>query len=94
LLVHVEKDLAERRSAMHDFVEFVIKRLVDKPDGVQLLQEEKETNKVVFQLRVEKEDVGKVIGKKGRTANAIRILLSAIAAREGKRAILEIIDKE
>jgi len=79
---------------MHDFVEFVIKRLVDKPDGVQLLQEEKETNKVVFQLRVEKEDVGKVIGKKGRTANAIRILLSAIAAREGKRAILEIIDKE
>jgi len=79
---------------MHDFVEFVIKKLVDKPDGVQLAQEEKETNKVVFQLRVEKEDVGKVIGKKGRTANAVRILLSAIAAREGKRAILEIIDQE
>jgi len=79
---------------MHDFVEFVIKKLVDKPDGVQLSQEEKETNKVVFQLKVEKEDVGKVIGKKGRTANAIRVLLSAIAAREGKRAILEIIDTE
>ncbi len=79
---------------MHDFVEFVIKKLVDKPDGVQLSQEEKETNKVVFQLRVEKEDVGKVIGKKGRTANAVRVLLSAIAAREGKRAILEIVDKE
>lgn len=78
---------------MHDFVEFVIKRLVDKPDGVQLAQEEKEANKVVFQLKVEKEDIGKVIGKKGRTANAIRVLLSAIAAREGKRAILEIIDK-
>jgi len=74
---------------MHDFVEFVIKKLVDKPDGVQLSQEEKETNKVVFQLKVEKE-----IGKKGRTANAIRVLLSAIAAREGKRAILEIIDTE
>jgi len=79
---------------MHDFVEFVIKKLVDKPDGVQLSQEEKETNKVVFQLRVDKEDVGKVIGKKGRTANSIRILLSAVAAREGKRAILEIVDKE
>ncbi len=79
---------------MHDFVEFVIKKLVDKPDGVLLSQEEKETNKVVFQLRVEKEDVGKVIGKKGRTANAVRVLLSAIAAREGKRAILEIVDKE
>lgn len=79
---------------MHEFVEYVVKKLVDKPDGVQLTQEEKETNKVVFQLKVEKEDIGKVIGKKGRTANAIRVLLSAIAAREGKRAILEIIDKE
>jgi len=79
---------------MHDFVEFVIKKLVDKPDSVQLSQEENETNKVVFQLKVEKEDVGKVIGKKGRNANAVRILLSAIAAREGKRAILEIVDKE
>jgi len=79
---------------MHDFVEYVIKKLVDKPDGVQLSQEEKEANKVVFHLKVEKEDVGKVIGKKGRTANAVRVLLSAVAAREGKRAILEIVDKE
>jgi predicted RNA-binding protein YlqC (UPF0109 family) len=79
---------------MREFVEYVVKKLVDKPDGVQLTQEEKETNKVVFQLKVEKEDIGKVIGKKGRTANAIRVLLSAISAREGKRAILEIIDKE
>lgn len=78
---------------MHDFVEFVIKRLVDKPDSVQLTEDEKEANKVVFQLRVDQEDVGKVIGRKGRTANAIRTLLSAVAAREGKRAILEIIDK-
>lgn len=78
---------------MHDFVEYIIKRLVDKPDSVQLTQEEKEANKVVFQLKVDPEDVGKVIGRKGRTANAIRTLLSAVAAREGKRAILEIIDK-
>ncbi len=79
---------------MHDFVDFVIKKLVDKPDGVQLVQDEKEANKVVFQVTVDQEDVGKVIGRKGRTANAIRILLSAIAAREGKRAILEIMDKQ
>ncbi len=78
---------------MHDFVEYVTKKLVDKPDSVQLTQEEKEANKVVFQLKVAPEDVGKVIGRKGRTANAIRTLLSAVAAREGKRAILEIIDK-
>ncbi|MCL5033508.1 MAG: KH domain-containing protein [Bacteroidetes bacterium] len=78
---------------MYDFVEYVIRRLVDKPDSVQLTEEEKEANKVVFQLKVDPEDVGKVIGRKGRTANAVRTLLSAIAAREGKRAILEIIDK-
>ncbi|MCL5268766.1 MAG: KH domain-containing protein [Bacteroidetes bacterium] len=78
---------------MHDFVEYVIKKLVDKPDSVQLAEEEKEANKVVFQLKVDPEDVGKVIGRKGRTANAVRTLLSAVAAREGKRAILEIIDK-
>ncbi len=78
---------------MHDFVEYVIKKLVDKPDSVQLTEEEKETNKVVFQLKVDPEDVGKVIGRKGRTANAVRTLLSAVAAREGKRAILEIVDK-
>ena len=78
---------------MHDFVDYVVRKLVDKPDSVQLDQEEKEANKVVFQLKVDPEDVGKVIGRKGRTANAIRTLLSAVAAREGKRAILEIIDK-
>jgi uncharacterized protein len=78
---------------MHEFVDFLVRRLVDKPDSVNLAEEEKEANKVVFQLRVDPEDVGKVIGRKGRTANAIRTLLSAVAAREGKRAILEIIDK-
>ncbi|MCL5020400.1 MAG: KH domain-containing protein [Bacteroidetes bacterium] len=78
---------------MHDFVDYVVRKLVDKPDSVQLSQDEKETNKVVFQLKVDPEDVGKVIGRKGRTANAIRTLLSAVAAREGKRAILEIVDK-
>ncbi len=78
---------------MHDFVDFVVKKLVDKPDSVQLTQDEKEANKVVFQLKVDPDDVGKVIGRKGRTANAIRTLLSAVAAREGKRAILEIVDR-
>ena len=78
---------------MQDFVEFVVKRLVDKPDSVQIVQDEKEANKVVFQLKVDAEDVGKVIGRKGRNANAVRTLLNAIAAREGKRAVLEILDK-
>jgi hypothetical protein len=44
---------------MHDFVDYVVRKLVDKPDSVQLTQEEKEANKVVFQLKVDPEDVGK-----------------------------------
>ena len=78
---------------MHDFVDYVVRKLVDKRDSVELTEEENEANKVVFELKVDPEDVGKVIGRKGRTANAIRTLLSAVAAREGKRAILEIVDK-
>jgi predicted RNA-binding protein YlqC (UPF0109 family) len=47
-------------------------------------------DKVIFTLRVSSKDVGKVIGRKGRTAQSMRVLLSAVAAREGKRVILEI----
>jgi len=47
---------------------------------------------VIFKLKVGEQDVGKVIGRKGRTAQAMRTLLSAVAAKEGKRAILEIAD--
>ena len=76
---------------MKEFLEFIAKHLVDHPNTVGLDQEEKE-NKVIFKLRVSAEDVGKVIGKKGRTAQAMRTLLAAVAAKEGKRAILEIED--
>jgi len=77
---------------MREFIEYIAKRLVDNPDNVSLEQEEKESNKVVFKLKVGESDIGKIIGKKGRTAQAMRVLLSAVAAKEGKRAILEIKD--
>ncbi len=76
---------------MKEFIEFIAKYLVDDPEGVVLEQEEKD-NKIIFKLKVAETDVGKVIGRKGRTAQALRTLLSAIAAKEGKRAILEILD--
>ncbi len=76
---------------MKEFVEFITRHLVDHPEGISLEHEEQE-NKVIFKLRVAGQDVGKVIGRKGRTAQALRILLSAVAARQGKRAILEIIE--
>lgn len=76
---------------MKEFLEFVAKHLVDDPGAVQVLQDTKE-ERLVFKLHVAPGDVGKVIGKMGRTAHAMRTLLAAVAAKEGRRAILEIED--
>lgn len=76
---------------MREFLEFVAKHLVDRPDAVSFVTEEKD-NRTIFTLTVDPLDLGKVIGKKGRTAQAMRTLLTAVAAKEGKRAILEIND--
>lgn len=77
---------------MKDFVEFIVKKLVDHPDEVRVSQIDSEKT-VIMELQVKEGDLGKVIGKKGRTAKAIRTLLTAAAAKQGqKRAILEIIE--
>ncbi len=76
---------------MEEFLEFVARRLVEQPDGVTVHREEKD-DKIVYRLEVAEPDIGKVIGRNGRTAQALRVLLAAVAAREGKRAILEIVD--
>ncbi len=76
---------------MREFVAYIAKQLVDNPDQVIIDHEEK-NGKIVLKLQVGQADVGKVIGRKGRTAQAMRTLLAAIAAKEGKRAILEIAD--
>jgi predicted RNA-binding protein YlqC (UPF0109 family) len=77
---------------MKEFVEFIAKQLVDQPDQVVVEQAEKEEGKVVFTLKVSEKDVGKIIGRSGRTAGAFRVLLRAVAAKNGKRAVLEIAD--
>lgn len=77
---------------MKEFVEFISKHLVDSPDKVVVEVKSEEEKKVVFALKVAADDIGKVIGKQGKTAQAIRVLLTAVAAKEGKRAVLEIID--
>lgn len=76
---------------MKAFVEYVVKALVDYPDKVDLREIDGE-RVVVFELRLEPTDVGKVIGKNGRTISAIRSLLTSAAAKNGKRAMLEIIE--
>jgi predicted RNA-binding protein YlqC (UPF0109 family) len=74
---------------MEEFLEFIARHLVAEPGAVKLECEEKE-EKMIFTLHVADADVGKIIGRKGRTAQALRVLLTAVAARQGKRVILEI----
>lgn len=76
---------------MKEFIEFIARNLVDKPEEVTITEEMRE-NKTVFKLKVGESDIGKVIGKQGKTAQAMRTLLSAVSAKEGKRVILEIVD--
>ena len=75
---------------MKEYLEFIARQLVDQPDHVRVDTEER-NEKLVCRLSVDPADVGKVIGKQGRTAQALRTLVVAAAARAGKRAMLEII---
>jgi Predicted RNA-binding protein (contains KH domain) len=74
-----------------ELVEFMVKSLVDVPEevSVNVIEGEKST---ILELHVASEDIGKVIGKQGRIAKAIRTILSASATKSGKRAVLEILD--
>ncbi|MCH7731395.1 MAG: KH domain-containing protein [Candidatus Marinimicrobia bacterium] len=77
---------------MKEFLERIVKELVDKPDEVSISPVESERT-IIYELRVGDGDLGKVIGKHGRTAQAIRTIMSAISAKEGgKRALLEIVE--
>ncbi|MEZ4705379.1 MAG: KH domain-containing protein [Bdellovibrionota bacterium] len=76
---------------MKELLELIVKQLVDKPEDVSVNEVAGEQTSV-FELRVNKEDLGKIIGKQGRTAKAIRTLLSAAAVKDSKRVMLEIID--
>ncbi len=74
---------------MKELIEYIARSLVDNPDQVQVLQGKRGPD-VSIRLRVAKEDMGRVIGKQGRVAGAIRILLNVAAARSGKSATLDI----
>jgi predicted RNA-binding protein YlqC (UPF0109 family) len=76
---------------MKSLVEYIAKSLVDEPDSVEVT-ELGDDEASVIKLKVSKDDLGKVIGKKGRTAKAMRTLLAAVATREDKRSTLEIIE--
>ena len=74
-----------------DTLEFIVSCLVDYPDDVRVEQEES-ARSVVYDLYVHADDIGKVIGRNGRTARAIRAVVNAAAVREDRNAIVEIVD--
>lgn len=75
---------------MKELLEMIAKTLVDNPDEVTVTVIEEEFN-TVLELRVAQEDMGKIIGKRGRIARAIRTLIKAYAIKEKKRVLVEII---
>ncbi|QVL58082.1 MAG: KH domain-containing protein [Simkaniaceae bacterium] len=78
---------------MKEFVEYIVKNLVDNPDKVNI-KEIGSTHTLIIELSVEKADIGKIIGKKGKTINAIRTLLMSVASRNGLRVNLEILEED
>ncbi|HEX5041092.1 MAG TPA: KH domain-containing protein [Candidatus Limnocylindria bacterium] len=77
---------------MKEFLEYVARSLVDKPDAVWV-KEEDEGDEKILTLGVDQEDMGRVIGRDGRIANAIRSLLRVMATRDGRHVELEIVDE-
>ncbi len=76
---------------MKDLIKYIAQALVDNPDKVEVSEVQGEQTSVI-ELRVSKEDLGKVIGKQGKTAKAMRTILSAASAKLHKRTVLEIIE--
>lgn len=75
---------------MKEIVEIIARSLVDHPESV-VVEEKEEDRMTVFELHVAQEDMGKVIGKQGRIAKALRTVVKAAATRENKRVTVEIV---
>ena len=76
---------------MKELIKYIVQSLVDNPDKVEVTEVISEQTSII-ELRVAKEDLGKIIGKQGRTAQSIRTILSAASAKVHKRAVLEILE--
>lgn len=76
---------------MKELVQFLAQQLVNNPEAVEVKETQGDTA-LIFELRVAKEDLGRVIGKQGRTAKSIRTILNAVASRTNRKVVLEIIE--
>ncbi len=74
-----------------ELLENIVKLIVDKPDHVEIREIPGE-RVIIYEVRVSKEDLGKVIGRQGRTAKAIRTILAAVSLKKGKKIVVEILE--
>ena len=77
---------------MKELLEYLARQLVDEPDEVEVEQFDEDDGTVVLELAVADDDYGKIIGKGGRTANALRTVVKAAAVKEGRRVLIDIVD--
>jgi uncharacterized protein len=75
-----------------DLIDFLARALVDNPDEVSVESFEEDDGTLVYELRVADDDVGKVIGRSGRTVNALRTVVRAASVREGRRVLVDVVD--
>jgi predicted RNA-binding protein YlqC (UPF0109 family) len=77
---------------VRDLVEYLAKALVDRPDEVTVEEFEEDDGTIVFELTVAEDEVGKVIGRNGRTVNALRTVIRASAVRHNRRVLVDVVD--
>ena len=77
---------------MKELIEFIAKALVDSPDAITVSEDEDADGTILVKLAAAQSDMGRIIGKQGRTAKAIRTILGAASAKEHKRTVLEIVE--
>ncbi|UCD05660.1 MAG: KH domain-containing protein [candidate division WOR-3 bacterium] len=76
---------------LKELIEYIVKALVDNPEKVEVTEIAGEKS-IIYELKVGEGDLGKVIGKEGRTAKAVRTIITAAAMKQGKRTVLEILE--
>jgi predicted RNA-binding protein YlqC (UPF0109 family) len=79
---------------MKEFIEYIVKQLVDKPEKIVVKETNAEENTIMITIKTDRDDIGKVIGKQGRNAIAMRVLLNAVGAKGGHRTTLQILDSD
>ena len=79
-------------AVLRELLEYLAQNLVTKPDAVHVTENENDDS-AVLELRVDKEDLGRVIGKQGRTAKSLRTILNAAASRANRKVVLEIVEE-